>query len=57
MMEQENCGNEAGVSQEWCTCRVGQENTGDFYENNTCSCGIHHHHYHCISCGRVTQVG
>ena len=39
----------------WCKCDsvLGS----DFYDNDECDCGVSKHHYHCLNCGKVTQIG
>lgn len=41
----------------WCQCRHGQTDTPVFFEDNSCTCGVGKHHYHCKWCGGITQTG
>lgn len=44
------------VSADWCECGVN-ETFGSYPEDGECSCGVHKHHVHCGTCGRISQVG
>lgn len=46
----------ATVKAAWCQCGSRQE-WGPCMGNGTCRCGIKKHHYHCLRCGSVIQVG
>jgi len=48
---------EMETKNEWCNCANGLKDTGSFFDDHTCKCGIVKHHYHCNKCGNVTQVG
>lgn len=40
----------------WCQC--GENETfGSYPEDGECDCGIHKHHVHCGTCGKVSQIG
>lgn len=39
----------------WCDCET--ETPSDYRPDNGCDCGIGKHHYHCVSCGGVSQIG
>jgi len=41
----------------FCTCEFGKTATGEFVDDDQCTCGVKRHHYHCTHCGCVTQVG
>jgi Fe2+ or Zn2+ uptake regulation protein len=45
------------LKSEWCVCSAGKSDTGKFFDDMQCTCGIKRHHYHCNKCGKVTQVG
>ena len=39
----------------WCKCTDNGKTI--FKDDDVCSCGVGIHHYHCMNCGKVTQVG
>jgi hypothetical protein len=39
----------------WCKC--GPEAHADYVDDGQCSCKIYKHHYHCVECGNVQQIG
>ena len=40
----------------WCNC--GENETfGTYPDDGECDCGIHKHHVHCGTCGKVSQIG
>ena len=42
----------------WCRCKPEPEpQDWIYYRNDACSCGASQHHYHCPTCGGITQVG
>lgn len=41
---------------EWCQCGNPSGNT-NYMADNICPCGVGKHHYHCLDCGAITQVG
>lgn len=44
------------LSAEWCKC--GElETFGCYPDDGECTCGVHKHHVHCGTCGKVSQVG
>jgi hypothetical protein len=46
------------VKKEMVWCRCGEKETfGSYPEDGQCDCGIHKHHVHCGTCGKVSQVG
>jgi hypothetical protein len=42
----------------WCSCKPKEpvEET-IFKDDGECKCGINKHHYHCVKCGKVNQIG
>jgi hypothetical protein len=39
----------------WCTC---EESTfGSYPQDGECNCGVHKHHVHCGTCGKISQIG
>jgi hypothetical protein len=47
---------EADEEDIWCHC--GEKSTfGSYPEDGECSCGMHKHHVHCGTCGKISQVG
>ena len=42
---------------EWCKVESHDSDEIIYAEDNTCSCGIGKHHYHCSICGGVNQIG
>jgi hypothetical protein len=40
----------------WCHCRPPSSEDIIFHDDNTCK-QCQKHHYHCGSCGKITQVG
>lgn len=43
------------MSKMWCEC---ENDFGESYaDNGKCNCGIHKHHYHCLRCGKIKQIG
>jgi hypothetical protein len=41
---------------EWCKC--GDDYTfGRYPGDGECSCGMHKHHVHCGTCGKLSQIG
>lgn len=43
-------------SVDWCECEGLDENP-TFYENNKHKNCVEKHHYHCSTCGKISQVG
>lgn len=41
----------------WCECPDKGNIQVIFYEDGQHVCGIHKHHYHCIECKGVVQIG
>ena len=46
---------ETKLSTDWCDC--GYETFGSYPQDGECSCGMHKHHVHCGTCGKISQVG
>jgi hypothetical protein len=47
---------EADEEDIWCHC--GEKETfGSYPQDGECSCGMHKHHVHCGTCGKISQVG
>lgn len=49
----------AGLKSEWCKCVETTESAMHwiFMDDGECTCGCGRHHYHCPTCGGVTQTG
>lgn len=43
------------VDKIWCKCK--EPTFGSYPEDGQCTCGIHKHHVHCGTCGKVSQIG
>lgn len=42
----------------WCVCPESVHARGvEYCEDNTCECGVAKHHYHCMSCRSLLQIG
>jgi hypothetical protein len=39
----------------WCRCEDSDDS--EFRDDGECNCGVHKHHYHCVGCGKITQIG
>ena len=45
-------------SSDWCECDEKVRARGSEYsEDGYCECGVEKHHYHCLSCRKLTQIG
>lgn len=42
---------------DWCKGEDHDFDSPIYMPDNSCPCGITKHHYHCIDCGGVNQVG
>ena len=40
----------------WCRCG-DKETFGTYPEDGECDCGMHKHHVHCGTCGKISQIG
>ena len=40
----------------WCRCG-DKETFGSYPEDGKCDCGVHKHHVHCGTCGKISQIG
>jgi len=40
----------------WCECPDDPEQT-IYMPDNVCPCGVDKHHYHCVTCKGIWQVG
>jgi hypothetical protein len=40
----------------WCECEHGLPDP-IYMPDNVCPCGVDKHHYHCLSCRRISRVG
>jgi len=38
-------------------CGCNNSKSGIYIGDGQCDCGVHKHHYHCTSCGKITQIG
>ena len=47
------------LTYEWCKCVHTDESYSPaiYATDNSCSCGVGKHHYHCSKCGAIEQVG
>ena len=44
------------ASQElWCQCK--KSTFGSYPEDGQCNCGVHKHHVHYGTCGKISQIG
>ena len=41
----------------WCKCEEGEHTFGSYPQDGECKCGMHKHHVHCGTCGKISQVG
>jgi len=39
----------------WCRCK--NPTFGSYPQDGECSCGMHKHHVHCGTCGKISQIG
>jgi hypothetical protein len=39
----------------WCECE--NSTFGSYPADGECSCGMHKHHVHCGTCGKISQIG
>jgi hypothetical protein len=46
---------QTSLSPDWCDC--GHETFGSYPQDGECACGMHKHHVHCGTCGKISQVG
>lgn len=48
---------EVRVINDWCECEDQDNSDTLFADDYVCRCGCDKHHYHCLDCGKITQVG
>ncbi len=41
----------------WCRCTSIEYTFGSYPEDGECNCGVHKHHVHCGTCGKISQIG